>query len=172
MKIIDRDPAGLEPSPNNANTHPPESVQAIADSIEKFGWRGSPIVTRGGEVLAGHGRLLAAKQLGLKTVPTVDVSDLDDEQARGFMVADNRTQELSEFDPQQLLAELGDLPAEYRVGWDEGDLEALNASLPPFVPDPEGPTAPGVKEPPGGDSGPSEGGSEEPEVCGACGRPL
>lgn len=172
MKVVNRKPSTLRASKRNANQHPPESVQAIADSIDKFGWRGSPLVVKGDEVLAGHGRLLAAKKLKLETVPVVYVSDMTEEQARGFMISDNRTAELSDFDPDMLLRQLAELPTEYRVAWDEGELEALNASIPPFVPDAEGPTAPGVKEAVQGESAAPEGGSEDaPAVCAACGRP-
>lgn len=89
----------------NAKKHPREQIDAIANSIRQFGFR-QPIVIDGNmEVIVGHGRLEAAKQLGLKTVPVVMADDLTDEQVRAFRLADNKTNE-SEWDASLLDSEI------------------------------------------------------------------
>lgn len=89
----------LKPNPRNPNTHPEEQIKLLANIIAKTGWR-SPIVVskRSGFVVKGHGRLMAAQLLGLKSVP-VDFQEYDNDEAElADMVADNRIAELAEFD--------------------------------------------------------------------------
>lgn len=89
----------LKPNPRNPNTHPEEQIKLLANIIAKTGWR-SPIVVskRSGFVVKGHGRLMAAQLLGLKSVP-VDIQDYPDDAAElADLVADNRIAELAEFD--------------------------------------------------------------------------
>lgn len=70
-EIIDRDIASLKPYGNNARTHSKKQVAQIARSIERFGFTNPVLVSDDLEIIAGHGRVEAAKQLGLKTVPTL-----------------------------------------------------------------------------------------------------
>ena len=100
----------LKPNPRNPNTHPEEQIKLLANIIAKTGWR-SPIVVskRSGFVVKGHGRLMAAQLLGLKSVP-VDFQDYDSDEAElADMVADNRIAELAEFDRAILKDILADL---------------------------------------------------------------
>ena len=82
------------------------AVDAVANSITEFGFKNPIIVDRDLVIIAGHTRLKAAKKLGLKEVPVVIASDLSEEQARAFRLADNKTAELAEWDDDLLQEEL------------------------------------------------------------------
>jgi DNA modification methylase len=99
----------LIPSVRNARTHSDAQVAQIAASIREFGFT-SPILTDGAHgVIAGHGRLLAAQQLGLAEVPTIELSHLTATQRRAYMLADNRLALSAGWDDALLRLELGDL---------------------------------------------------------------
>lgn len=96
-------------NPNNANKHDAISVGVIVQSLSAFGFREPLVVNRKGSiVLAGNGRLLAAKELGYSHVPVVWVAD-DPHTATGYAIADNRTAEFSEWDTDRLAAQLAEL---------------------------------------------------------------
>lgn len=133
----------LKPDPRNARKHDERNLQAIADSLEQFGWR-SVIVARQSDklVLAGHGRMLAALELGWTHAPVVFV-EATDAQARAYQIADNRTSELATWDWSELtktLAELtsGDVPP---IGFDVDEIAELLA-----VPDPQQPAPERAKQ--------------------------
>lgn len=89
----------LTPYENNARKHQQEDVGAIVESIKAFGFD-DPIGVWGEKnlIVEGHGRLMAAKQLGMKTVPVIRLDHLTDEQRRAYALAHNRTAELSAWD--------------------------------------------------------------------------
>jgi ParB-like chromosome segregation protein Spo0J len=93
----------------NARFHSRKQIRQIADSIQAFGFNNPILVDEKGEILAGHGRLEAAKVLGLKEVPTLRISHLSAAEKRAYLLADNRTAELAEWDLDLLATELGDL---------------------------------------------------------------
>jgi hypothetical protein len=82
--------AALLPYAGNARTHSAEQVAQIAASIIEFGFVAPVLVDERGEIIAGHGRLLAAKSLGLDTVPTIVRAGLSDAQKSAYRLADNR----------------------------------------------------------------------------------
>lgn len=86
-----------------------KAVDAVAASIQEFGFKVPIIVDREGVIVAGHTRLKAAKKLGMDTVPCIIADDLTDEQIRAFRLADNRTAELAEWDPELLMQELSEI---------------------------------------------------------------
>jgi len=93
MKVNDRPVESLIPYVNNSRTHSDEQVVQIAASIKEFGWT-NPILTDGENgVIAGHGRLLAARQLGYKTVPCIELSHLSEVQKKAYILADNKLAE-------------------------------------------------------------------------------
>ena len=98
----------LKPYSRNAKKHPDEQVEHIANSIREFGFRQPLVIDRDGVLVIGHGRLLAAKKLGLKTVPCVRADDLTDEQVKALRLADNKTNE-SAWDDELLNLELDDI---------------------------------------------------------------
>ena len=80
----------LRPHPNNARTHSKKQVRQIVDSIQSFGFTNPILVDESDAVLAGHGRLAAAKLIGLRDVPTLVVSGLSAAQKRALVLADNK----------------------------------------------------------------------------------
>lgn len=108
MKIEWLSPGALIPYEKNAKLHPPEQVDHIANSIKTFGFQQPIVVDRDNVVIIGHGRLLAAKQLHLDTVPVVCADDLTPEQVDALRLADNKTNE-SEWDFSKLEDELAQL---------------------------------------------------------------
>lgn len=85
--------SSLHEYPHNAKKHPDEQVEIIANSIREFGWQQPLVVDKNDVLVIGHGRLLAAKKLGLKTVPVIKAEALTDEQIRALRLADNKTNE-------------------------------------------------------------------------------
>jgi DNA modification methylase len=109
----------LLPYVANARTHPDEQVAQIAGSIAEFGFNVPCLVDERGVLIAGHGRLIAAKRLGLADVPVIRLAHLTDAQARAFRLADNRIALNAGWDEALLAAELG------RLKEDGVDLELL-----------------------------------------------
>lgn len=96
----------LKPYPGNARTHDERQLSKIASSLEAFGWMNPPIVDGEGVIIAGHGRWMAAKQLGLTEVPVVRVSHLTPDAVRAYRIADNQLAALSGWDDELLAIEL------------------------------------------------------------------
>ncbi len=96
----------LRPDDRNARVHVPRQVARIADSIAAFGFNVPVLVDENGGIIAGHGRALAARRLGLKEVPTIALDHLDEAQRRAFMIADNRLGELASWNEARLGLEL------------------------------------------------------------------
>ena len=130
LQVAYRPTGSIRVSARNARTHSPEQVAEIAASIKRFGFANPILVDREGEIVAGHGRLAAAQQLGLAEVPVIELGDLSPEQARALRLADNRIAQNAGWDEELLRSELLDLQAE---DWDLGDLgfddEELGALL-------------------------------------------
>ncbi len=101
----------LVPYVRNARTHPPEQIDQIAASMERFGFTIPMLVAEDGTIIAGHGRLMAAAQLGMAEVPVMVARGWSDEDRRLYTLADNRLAETSEWDPETLKIELDELAA-------------------------------------------------------------
>jgi ParB-like chromosome segregation protein Spo0J len=82
--------AALRPYSQNARTHSKRQIRQIADSIQKFGFTNPVLVSEDGEIIAGHGRVEAARLLGMQSVPTLRLSHLDAAQRRAYVIADNK----------------------------------------------------------------------------------
>ena len=98
--------AALKPYPGNARKHSKKQVRQIADSISRFGFTNPVLIGDGGEIVAGHGRVMAAKELGLKSVPTVRLSHLSPEERRAYVLADNKLALNAGWDTEILAIEL------------------------------------------------------------------
>lgn len=105
MEVLNLKIDDIKPYENNPRNNL-DAVDATANSIKEFGWQQPIVVDKDMVIIAGHTRLLAAKKLGLDTVPVVVASNLSDEQARAYRLADNKTGELAEWDLAQLDEEL------------------------------------------------------------------
>jgi hypothetical protein len=120
----------LKPYARNARTHSEEQVKEIAASIREWGWTQPILIDAKGGVIAGHGRLLAAKQLGIAEVPVIVARGWSAAQKRAYTLADNRLQEHGGWDQNLLALEFGELQLEgfdiALTGFDENDF--LNGS--------------------------------------------
>jgi hypothetical protein len=132
---------GLVPYERNAKLHPQEQVEKIANSIREFGFNAPIMLDDRNGIIAGHGRAMAAKLLGIKQVPCVYLSHLSDVQKRAYILADNRTAQ-SDWSVDLLSLELKDLQFEdfdlSLTGFDPGELEM-------YLTDPEPPEEEGEK---------------------------
>lgn len=99
----------LRPNPRNARRHSPKQIGQIAKSIRKFGFLNPVIVDDANMILAGHGRLEAARAEGLAQVPVVRFSHLSAAQKRAYLIADNKIAEQAGWDRETLALELGEL---------------------------------------------------------------
>src|SRR5664279_2805285 len=96
----------LIPYPRNARTHSKKQIKAIARSIERFGFTNPVLATSANEILAGHGRVQAAKLLGMSSVPVLRIDHLSDAERRAYIIADNRLAEKAGWDKEILGTEL------------------------------------------------------------------
>ena len=96
----------LKPYENNAKIHTEEQIAQICESIVQFGMNDPIAVWHDNEIIEGHGRLLACKRLGMKTVPVIRLDDLTDEERRAYMNAHNQLTMNTGFDIELLNAEL------------------------------------------------------------------
>jgi hypothetical protein len=99
-------PASLKPYARNARRHSKKQIRQIADSIQRFGFTNPVLVSDAGEIIAGHGRVEAAKLLGLETVPTLRLSHLSETERRAYVLADNKLTLNAGWDTEILAIEL------------------------------------------------------------------
>src|SRR5438105_5494402 len=133
---IDLRPAEeLKPNPANARIHSKKQIRQIANSIEAFGFNVPVLVDAELNVICGHGRLLACRELGWTEVPTVCLDHLTTAQAQAFMIADNRLTEISSWDARLLaeqLKELALIGLDFNIeviGFEMGEIDLRIASL-------------------------------------------
>jgi len=119
--------ASLTPYQNNARTHSAQQIQQIADSIKAFGWTNPILIDEAGKIIAGHGRLEAAKLLGLDHVPVLPLAGMNDIQKRAYIIADNKLAENAGWDNDILRVELVEL---VDFGF---DLDVIGFETPVFV---------------------------------------
>ena len=145
IEIKYRSADDLVPYDRNSRTHSDSQVAQVAKSIEEFGFTNPILIGDDNVVIAGHGRLMAAKKLGMKEVPTIELSHLTEEQRRAYVIADNRLAEESGWDEDLLALELGALESfEYDLsllGFNDKELADLvnSSSLPGLVGDDDAP---------------------------------
>ncbi len=123
----------LVPYARNARTHSESQVAQIAGSIAEFGFVNPVLVGGDNVIIAGHGRVMAAKKLGLQTVPTIKLDHLTENQRRALVIADNKIAENAGWDEELLRLELQNLADEDfdldLLGFDDVELDDLLASL-------------------------------------------
>jgi hypothetical protein len=96
----------LIPYVNNSRTHSEEQISQIASSIKEFGFTNPVLVDNQNGIIAGHGRVLASKKLGLKTVPCIRLSNLSEAQKKAYIIADNKLALNAGWDNELLKIEL------------------------------------------------------------------
>jgi site-specific DNA-methyltransferase (adenine-specific) len=121
----------LIPYANNARTHDDNQVTQIASSIKEFGFNNPILIDDNNGIIAGHGRLMAAKKLGLVEAPTIKLSHLSDAQRKAYILADNRIAMNSGWDNELLALELKDLDGDIDLSLLGFDADELNALINP-----------------------------------------
>ena len=111
LTVTYKAPASLKPDPRNARTHSKRQVEQITASIRKFGFTNPILVDPEGGLIAGHGRLLAAKSISMAEVPTIELVGLTDAQKRALRLADNKIALGAGWDLDLLNGELAELSA-------------------------------------------------------------
>lgn len=106
LTIEHRPPDALKPYARNARVHSPKQIAEIAASITAFGFNNPVLLDKHDGIVAGHGRVEAAKQLGLATVPTIRLEHLSEIQKRAYILADNKLAEKAGWDREILAIEL------------------------------------------------------------------
>lgn len=139
LHVIDREVLGLKPARRNARTHSAKQIAQLAASINQFGFVNPVLLDAKGRVVAGHGRLAAARQLGMTSVPTIALTHLAPAELRAFALADNRLAELAGWDEALLKLELKEL-TELDLGFETEITGFDGAVLDKLLLDPDDPT--------------------------------
>lgn len=142
----------LRPYAGNARTHSSAQIKQIAQSIARFGWTNPILTGPDGEIIAGHGRVQAARLLGWTAVPTLPLDHLNEAERRAYVIADNKLAENAGWDRDILAIELHALAemdfaleltgfslGEIEVVFDEADTVAAEQALDAVAPFPSGP---------------------------------
>src|SRR5258705_8511122 len=133
LKITYKSPAQLKPRARNPRTHTKKQIQQIAASIKEFGFI-SPVLTDDADgIIAGHGRIEAAKLIGMSDVPTVRVDHLTPAQIRAYVIADNKLAENAGWDCALLALELQELSVDLNfdavTGFEVAEIDLLIQDL-------------------------------------------
>lgn len=109
LTIIDKNIEQIKQYKNNPKLHSKHQIKQIADSIKEFGFVNPVLLDENGEIIAGHGRFMAAQLLNMTTIPTITLSHLSDSQKRLYRIADNKLTELGKWDITALEIEIKEL---------------------------------------------------------------
>ena len=135
LNIVYRRIEELRPDPANPRRHTKKQIRQVGKSLKTFGFNVPILVDRHGDIIAGHCRYEASLLLGITEVPTICLDHLTPEQARAFMIADNRLSELSTWDDRLLaeqFKELSLIALDFEIevtGFDMGEIDLRIASL-------------------------------------------
>lgn len=135
---IERRPIdGLIPYARNSRTHSDAQVAQIAASIREWGWTMPVLIDEQGCIIAGHGRVLAARKLGLAEVPCMIAAGWTEAQRRAYVIADNKLALNAGWDDDLLRLEIGEIGDSLNLtltGFSVGELAAMTLSAPNFEP--------------------------------------
>ena len=141
LAVVYRPLADLVPYARNSRTHSEAQVAQIAASIREFGWTNPVLVDGENGIIAGHGRVMAARVLGLDQVPCIELAGMSEAQRRAYVIADNKLALNAGWDEAALEAELAALTEQgfdlRLIGFDADELSAILGDA-----DPGGDTAP------------------------------
>lgn len=134
LQVVYRPLGDLLPYARNSRTHDERQIAEIAASIREFGFTNPVLVDEDGTIIAGHGRLAAARKLGMAEIPTIALMGLSPAQKRALVIADNRIALNAGWDDDMLKVELGDLVGENfditLLGFNDKELATLLAPPP------------------------------------------
>lgn len=131
LAVVYRPTSSLNPDPRNARTHPKRQIQQIVQSIREFGFTNPVLIDEAAVLIAGHGRLRAAKEIGLEKVPTIMLEGLSEAQKRSLRLADNKIALSAGWDLEILrleLAEIGTLDVDFDLsltGFASGEIDVM-----------------------------------------------
>lgn len=164
--------ARLVPYDRNPRTHSDDQIAQLAAAMTEFGFTQPILVDEQSGILAGHGRLMAAKRLGLTIVPVIELTHLSEPQKKAYVIADNKLALESGWDAQVLAANLRDLQDDgydlELTGFDDEDLARIQDDIAEInlkeIATATAAPKPASKDPsePSGDSGKSDAGGEKP----------
>lgn len=130
-KIEEIEVEKLVPYGNNAKIHGRKQLDKIKDSIREFGFLTPCLIDKDFNIIAGHGRVMAAKEMQLKKVPCVFIEGLSNLQRKAYILADNRLSELGEWDMELVESELNELQnMDFNIDLTGFDLEDFKVELP------------------------------------------
>lgn len=135
LEIVHRFIDELKPDLRNARHHSRKQIRQLARSIQIFGFTVPALVDGAGNVIAGHGRIMACRQLGLTKIPTIRIDGLSEAKRRALMLADNRLAENARWDKQVLAEQLRDLSLadlDFNlevIGFDVGEIDLRIAEI-------------------------------------------
>jgi DNA modification methylase len=147
LQVSYRAPTSIRPNRNNARSHSRKQVAQIAASISQFGFTNPVLVDEEGQLIAGHGRLKAAQQLALESVPAIELKGLSDKEKRALLLADNKIALNAGWDADLLKVELEhlqEIEADFHVeitGFSTGEIDLI---LDSSKPDPDDEVVPAV----------------------------
>jgi ParB-like chromosome segregation protein Spo0J len=128
MEIIKKPIDSLIPYAKNARVHDEAQIAQIAGSIKEFGFNNPILIDKNNGIIAGHGRIMAARKLGLTEVPTILLDHLNETQRKAYILADNRIAINSTWDNEMLSLELMDIKDDVSLamlGFNVDELDAL-----------------------------------------------
>ena len=132
----------LIPYARNSRTHSDEQILQIASSIKEFGFTNPVLIDNDGGIIAGHGRVMAAKKLNINEVPTIELIGLSEMQKKAYIIADNKLALNAGWDNELLMIELDDLKdSEYDLdltGFANDEINNLNSDFLPATEDEQG----------------------------------
>jgi ParB-like chromosome segregation protein Spo0J len=141
--------ATLIPYARNARTHSPEQIDQIAASIREWGWTNPVLVSEDGTIIAGHGRVLGAKKLGLTDAPVMVARGWSKAQIKAYALADNKLALNAGWDEAMLALEIADLQELAfdlpLIGFSDGEIATLGVDGNPGLTDPDEAPAPPVE---------------------------
>jgi DNA modification methylase len=135
LQIVYRQIDQLKPDPRNPRHHSRKQIKQLARSIETFGLTVPPLIDREDNVIAGHGRVLACRELGWSEIPTILIDGLSEAKRRALMIADNRLAQNAEWNERLLAEQLKELSlAELNfdvevIGFETGEIDLMIAGL-------------------------------------------
>jgi DNA modification methylase len=131
MEIINKPIDTLIPYARNARLHDDQQIAQIAGSIKEFGFNNPILIDKDNGIIAGHGRVMAARKLGLTEVPTILLDHLNETQRKAYILADNRIAINSTWDNEMLSVELTDIKNDINLAMLGFNVDELNAILNP-----------------------------------------
>lgn len=131
MQVVYKSVTTLNPYGNNSRTHSDDQIKQIVASIKEFGFTNPILIDENDVIIAGHGRLLAAKNLSMDEVPTITLTGLTDEQKIAYVIADNKLALNAGWDNEKLVSELKNLmDLDYDLGLTGFDPEEIEDLMP------------------------------------------